>query len=516
MTYRELLQRLTDLRLLAVPPLSGERSGNMSSFDRASQYDPASDTYRCWGANDDGTGCIRKLDDGTIVAFEQEGPGVIWRIWSALPEQGHIRVYIDENPVPVIDVPFIDWFEREPGEVPPLNYSELSMRLSRGRNSMIPIPYQKSCRVELAPGWGAYYQFTYTQFPEGTVMPDYSDRFTRDGRFALAETDRLLYDRGETPLPGRPVSVSRSIPAGEQVEVLSCSCSGAVSEIRMQLPCEAALKALEIELFWDGECTPSVSCPLGEFFGGAPGYARVRTLPLSMERGGLSCRFYMPFSQGMRLCLRNTGSEESYTIQMTVLLDTQVQDPEHLLRFHARHETGDSLRELGTRFAPGGDRWPDWPCLVTDGGAGRFVGLHMNIENTWPEPEKQADTWWYGQWDRKSVDWWWGEGDEKFFVDHEKFPSTFGTGSEDYIGYAWAAEPPFARFDSSFAAMNAMPVHGNGHTSVMRFQIADNVPFQNHFEAYMEKYKEDHWEHGGICTYSVIAYWYQTPENTSK
>ena len=32
---------------------------------------------------------------------------------------------------------------------------------------------------------------------------------------------------------------------------------------------------------------------------------------------------------------------------------------------------------------------------------------------------------------------WWGEGDEKFFVDGEKFPSTFGTGSEDYFGYAW-------------------------------------------------------------------------------
>ena len=32
---------------------------------------------------------------------------------------------------------------------------------------------------------------------------------------------------------------------------------------------------------------------------------------------------------------------------------------------------------------------------------------------------------------------WWGEGDEKFFVDGEKFPSTIGTGSEDYFGYAW-------------------------------------------------------------------------------
>ena len=37
---------------------------------------------------------------------------------------------------------------------------------------------------------------------------------------------------------------------------------------------------------------------------------------------------------------------------------------------------------------------------------------------------------------------WWGEGDEKFFVDGEKFPSTFGTGSEDYFGYAWCHPGP--------------------------------------------------------------------------
>ena len=38
---------------------------------------------------------------------------------------------------------------------------------------------------------------------------------------------------------------------------------------------------------------------------------------------------------------------------------------------------------------------------------------------------------------------WWGEGDEKIFVDGEKFPSWFGTGSEDYYGYAWSNPEPF-------------------------------------------------------------------------
>ena len=79
---------------------------------------------------------------------------------------------------------------------------------------MIPIPFQKSCRVELAPGWGSYYQFTYSRFPEGTQMPDYRERFTWEGCIALAETDRILYDRGEAPVPGEILSCMDTILPG--------------------------------------------------------------------------------------------------------------------------------------------------------------------------------------------------------------------------------------------------------------------------------------------------------------
>ena len=64
------------------------------------------------------------------------------------------------------------------------------------------------------------------------------------------------------------------------------------------------------------------------------------------------------------------------------------------------------------------ERWIDWPILKTEG-AGRFVGVMLHV------------------WNPRGG--WWGEGDEKFFVDGEKFPSTFGTGSEDYFGYAWSS-----------------------------------------------------------------------------
>ena len=129
------------------------------------------------------------------------------------------------------------------------------------------------------------------------------------------------------------------------------------------------------------------------------------------------------------------------------------------------------------------DRWPDWVMLKTEG-RGRFCGVHMHVWNPWGT--------------------WWGEGDDKFFVDGEKFPSSFGTGSEDYFGYAWCCPGLFQR-----------PYHGQnmtqgnkGNQSVFRWHIVDNAPFQNSFEGCIEKYygNEDH-----HTLYACTVVWYLAP-----
>jgi hypothetical protein len=51
----------------------------------------------------------------------------------------------------------------------------------------------------------------------------------------------------------------------------------------------------------------------------------------------------------------------------------------------------------------------------------------------------------------------------------------------------------------------------NGHTSVNRFHICDNVPFMESFEGCIEKYKSNRWDMGNVCLYAAIAYWYQQP-----
>ncbi|MHC4637116.1 MAG: hypothetical protein ACYTBV_06365, partial [Planctomycetota bacterium] len=167
--YDDLVRRLYDLELLVRPPVPGEKSGNWSSFDRGAKFNEKTGHYEDWAANADGRGFISKEGDEIVVA-QMKGPGVIWRIWSARPEEGHIKFYIDGKEQPVLDIPFKAYFNNKDGM---FAYPELVHVKSRGHNSFIPISYQQSCKVVLQGKWGAYYQVTYSTFPEGTAVPSF-------------------------------------------------------------------------------------------------------------------------------------------------------------------------------------------------------------------------------------------------------------------------------------------------------------------------------------------------------
>ncbi len=515
LTYSSLVSRYYDLEFLATIPEFGENSGNFSSYDRHSKYDETTKTYIQWEANDDGSGYIRKEGDD-IVVFEKEGPGVIWRIWSALAKEGKIRIYLDNEKEPVIDRPFRALFDNFDNGIPPVNFTSLISTLSRGRNRFMPIPYNTHCKIVLEKDWGAYYQITYTSLPKGTQLPVFTGEYSREDCFVLAETDRYLYNRGFTrkvydneiteninsKARGNSSSIVKNIKGNRALTYFSLSLDDnyvSDKEKRMDL-----LKNCWIEIYWDNEAKPSVQVPVGLFFGALPDASPYRAYPIGCIDGRtFYSNWFMPFSKNAAIRLVNKGSMD-HAIRWSIVHSSLKMPAESLLRFHSERNTGekfDSIRKQGRQI--------DWPLLITKG-TGRFCGMTLHVLNTWEKPKEEPLTWWYGQWDKKTIDWWWGEGDEKFFVDGEKFPSTFGTGSEDYIGYAWSAEPPFALFDSPFAAQPNTPIDGNGHTVVSRFQIADNVPFFKSFEGVLEKYKENRWgeNKANVCEYESVSYWY--------
>ena len=100
---------------------------------------------------------------------------------------------------------------------------------------------------------------------------------------------------------------------------------------------------------------------------------------------------------------------------------------------------------------------------------------------------------------------WFGEGDEKIFVDGEDFPSSIGTGTEDYYGYAWC-RPEY--FTHPFIAQPS----GNGNffpglTINMRYRDLDAIPFNTSLSSNIELW---HWLPATI-NYALTTYWYIFP-----
>ena len=479
LTYIDLIGRLTDLEHLATLPIPGEKCAQWSSWDRRSRYDAASGEYVNWAANGDGTGIIRKEGDELVFA-EIEGPGVIWRIWSALAKEGHVKIYLDGAEEPAVDLPFIGYFNRENE---PFVYPALVHETARGQNCYVPIPFQKSCRITASGDWGRYYHFTYTTYPEDTVLPT----FTRD----LSPEEKQALNRANTVLSGstkgprfrhkgeESVKKRLTIRPGTTTTVLELSGDRAITniEVSMDLPASPedrdVLRELALHMYWDGESKPSVWTPLGDFFGTAPGVNEYGSLPLGMTDGAFYCHWYMPFQRGAEIRLTNDGDKER-TVTFTVHHAPLSIPADRLGRFHAKWHRDAFLPEDSQR------RKIDWTMLKTEG-RGRFCGVMLLV------------------WNPRGG--WWGEGDEKFFVDGEKFPSTFGTGSEDYFGYAWCNPTLFQNgYHNQTISMN-----NRGHISVNRWHITDNVPFQESFEAAIEKY----YPNAKPTLYAATAYWYQ-------
>ncbi|HVM48316.1 MAG TPA: DUF2961 domain-containing protein [Candidatus Acidoferrum sp.] len=475
------MSRLTDLSCLATLPAAGDQCAQWSSYDRHSRYDEATGKYIDWDANGDGDGIIRK-EGNLLVLAEMQGPGCLWRIWSAAPKDGHVRIYLDGASAPAVDLPFVGYFN---GKNAPFTRSALVHTVSKGWNNYTPIPYQKSCKIVAEPGWGLYYHFDYETFPPGTEVPTFKRDLTAAESDALDQANRILRRcdfaddcrrAGET-LHTKSVTVA----AGKTALVQRLGGASAITGLRVKLDLPAApadrdvLRELALQIKWDGEKEPSVWSPLGDFFGTA-GANNYRSLPLGHTGDGWwYCNWYMPFAKEAQVELVNDG-QEPRTVAVEVTSAPLSAAPETLSRFHAKWHRDAFLPQEK-------ERWIDWPMLKTEG-AGRFVGVMLHV------------------WNPRGG--WWGEGDEKFYVDGEKFPSTFGTGSEDYFGYAWCCPQ---LFQHAFHNQTYNDGNNRGHVSVNRWHITDNVPFHKSFEGCIEKY----YPNSRPTLYAATAYWYLAP-----
>ncbi|HEY3323568.1 MAG TPA: DUF2961 domain-containing protein [Planctomycetota bacterium] len=486
-----LLDDMTNLVKLAEFPAPAYTCKQFSSYDRASK---TPDDQKTWFANGDCGQYIRvENKDGhkEFVMLDADGPGAIVRMWGTWGDgpkgdPGTVRVYIDGAEKPALETSLADLLM---GKYPGLP-RPISGEYSKGRNLYLPIPYAKHCKITSDKG-GFYYHVGYRTYSADTKVKSFSaDQITAlDAQIKELAAKLEATDKLNGPGEGAATKAfDKTLAAGASVALEPLSGAMAIRRIRLNwTPTadrnEPALRAVVVQIAFDGETT--VEAPLGDFFGAAPGVNPFQSLPLSVTRAGteagattavMECRWVMPFKKSAEIKLTNLG-KESVTLKGEVVAAPYTWTDATML-FHAKWRI---QHDLPT------DPKIDWNYMTAKG-KGVFAGVAYFIDN----PVKD----------------WWGEGDEKIYVDGETFPSHFGTGTEDYFGYAWCFP---ALFTHAYHNQARCDGPGNfGRTSLNRFHILDRIPFTKDFRFDMEMW---HWKKC-LVNSAVIDYWYAMPGAT--
>ncbi len=490
-----LLHEMVDLDHLARLPGARFAAGQAASTDRRSKRPTDADG---WFANDDfvtdseaNLVRVETAPDGgkRYVLLDAAGPGALVRIWSANPT-GTLRIYVDGDARPALEAPMAALLS---GAVSPF-VAPFGQITARGYSLYFPIPYRSHCVVTVdsivspdpfngRPTAKLYYQIGYRAYrpsAAGDLRPYASTELARAGG-AIARTAVLLRDGLSAPgsRPGRrtialpAATLDREHPAS--LTVAAPAGGGRLTELRLATSERAPdkLRSMTLTLAFDGDET--VSAPLVAFFGTGPDIVPYRSLPMIIEPDGtLVCRFPMPFRERAVLYVSRDGSGTA-ELHGSVVVDAVAFDAASML-FRA---TWRPRAVLPTRPLQ------DWHIATLEG-TGQQVGTLLDVEN----PPGVS---------------WWGEGDEKIFVDGESFPSLFGTGTEDYFGYAWSQAETFAH--AYHAQTRAPPSGFAGLFSMNRFLVLDPVPFERSLRFDLEIW---HWSDTSIAA-DAILYWYARP-----
>lgn len=305
------------------------------------------------------------------------------------------------------------------------------------------------------------------------------------------------------------------VKPGQRVELGRIAGAGCVKHIwitTMAFPAEDhELCSLVLRMWWDGEASPSVEVPLGDFFGIGFGLRRNFTsLPLQMspEDGrGFNCWFPMPFANGARFEIENQG-EKLRIFYFYVDYEAYPQLDGDLARFHASwnrlpqaagtarakgygpddYATGEK-RLAGPWAEPNLDGAKNYSILEVRG-KGQYVGCVLNVDAF----ERQLNDWY-------------GEGDDMIFIDDEPWPPRLhGTGTEDYFNTAFCPTQEFAAPYHGLTVYSGTPEWPwGGKNSMYRFHIEDPIRFEKSIRVTIETGHDN----ALANDYSSTAYWYQ-------
>jgi len=232
-----------------------------------------------------------------------------------------------------------------------------------------------------------------------------------DSRAATFENPTGARGAGGQACGGRKGAPNRLIQPGERLTLADVEGPGVLRHIWMTFmpaPPEE-MRALVLEVYYDGATEPSVSVPCLDFFGlplGRP-VAYHSVLTSANEGRGFNAWLPMPFRRHVRVELAHTGRRPA--------------DLYYQIDYTLQRALPPELGTLHVSFRRENPTVQKRDFVIADGlhGPGRFLGCNVGIRVIDPAN-------------------WYGEGEVKIYRDGDReLPTICGTGLEDYVGSAW-------------------------------------------------------------------------------
>ena len=479
-----LLREMTDRESAARWPVPEYRQMQASSYNRES----VSPDKPGWFADSDGVSCIRteeKNGKREWVLMEDTGPGCITRIWAvcfyyALNNLtgANLKIYLDGAEEPVISTNFFRLVKGQDFIKPPFADSTV-----RAGVMVLPIPFAKSCKVTMDDK--VFYNIiSWRKYPEVTKVKT----FTMEDYVKAERTiEKVANTLQKTPsFKGKELARKETIAPGQAMLLELPGGNGSVRQIEIKIREDGnyadILRSNVLTGEFDGEQT--IWVPVGDFFNNVSRMKQYRMWERTVDDDGrMTCRWVMPYSFSCKLSLFNMGNSPAEA-EMKVTSGPWKWD-ERSMHFYATWRMDDPYPTFPIF---------DWNFLEAEG-RGVIVGDEWTVLNP--------------------AEGWWGEGDEKIYVDDDfdrNFPSHFGTGTEDYYGWAGGIVPtPRDEFSRPFHANVLVGDPSSmGYNICTRTRTLDAIPFR-------EKIKFDMEASCGIRSssffllYANTTYWYAFP-----
>ena len=243
-----------------------------------------------------------------------------------------------------------------------------------------------------------------------------------------------------------------TVAPGETKVLLNIQGCGTIHRIRLtlrqRLPTE--LRALRLDMRWDGAEKTAVSVPLGDFFCAGLGMVPFENeLFASPEGQSFVTTVPMPFRTAATITLTNESNQPISHLFYDINFTLTDAHHDNVMYFHA-HWRRENPTTLGQ----------DFELLPRVEGNGRFLGTAISVI---------TDPIYSGSW--------WGEGEVKLYLDNDQtYPTLVGSGTDHYIGTGWGQSTFAQRFQGSLIANN-----DKGWYSFYRLHIPDPIYFRQNF-----------------------------------